>query len=84
MNINEIEIKIKEKLIENKTNDFVYEEINTLYQKIIEVLSSYNGDDFKKYLEKLHEFMKHYDKLKLKENEKGLLKENKINNNGAK
>ena len=77
-------IKIKEKLIENKTNDFVYEEINTLYQKIIEVLSSYNGDDFKKYLEKLHEFMKHYDKLKLKENEKGLLKENKINNNGAK
>ena len=63
-------IKIKEKLVENKTNDFIYEEINTLYQKIIEILSSYNGDDFKKYLEKLQKFMNSYDKLKTEENKK--------------
>ncbi len=80
-------IKIKEKLIENKTNDFIYEEINTLYQKIIEVLSSYNGDDFKKYLEKLQKFMNCYDKLKIEENKKKELlkkKGNIINNNGSK
>ena len=79
-------IKIKEKLVEDKTNDFIYEEINTLYQKIIEVLSSYNGDEFKKYLEKLQKFMNSYDKLKTEENKKKELlksKESKINNNGA-
>lgn len=79
-------IKIKEKLVEHKTNDFIYEEINTLYQKIIEVLSSYNGDEFKKYLEKLQKFMNSYDKLKTEENKKKELlksKESNINNNGA-
>ena len=78
-------IKIKEKLVESKTNEFIYEEINNLYQKIIEVLSSYNGDDFKKYLEKLQKFMNNYDKLKTKENkEKELLKNNNASNkNGA-
>ena len=63
-------IKIKEKLVEDKTNEAVYEEINNLYQKIIEVLSSYNGDDFKKYLDKLRKFMDSYDKLKIEENKK--------------
>ena len=79
-------IKIKEKLVEDKTNDFIYEEINTFYQKIIEVLSSYNGDEFKKYLEKLQKFMNSYDKLKIEENKKKELLKNKasnINNNGA-
>jgi hypothetical protein len=79
-------IKIKEKLVEDKTNDFIYEEINTLYQKIIEVLSSYNGDEFKKYLEKLQKFMNSYDKLKIEENKKKEFlkgKGNNINNNGA-
>lgn len=75
-------IKIKEKLVEEKTNEFIYEEINDLYQKIIEVLSSYNGDDFKKYLGKLQKFMNHYDKLKMKENkEKELLKNKEHNMN---
>ena len=63
-------IKIKEKLVQNKTNEAIYEEINNLYQKIIEVLSSYNGDDFKKYLDKLRKFMDSYDKLKIEENKK--------------
>ena len=79
-------IKIKEKLVEDKTNDFIYEEINTLYQKIIEVLSSYNGDEFKKYLEKLQKFMNSYDKLKIEEKKKKEFlkgKGNNINNNGA-
>ena len=75
-------IKIKEKLVQNKTNEAIYEEINNLYQKIIEVLSSYNGDDFKKYLDKLRKFMDSYDKLKNKENkEKEELKNRENNNN---
>ena len=77
-------IKIKEKLIENKTCDGIFEEINNLYQKIIEVLSSSNGDDFKIYLDKLRKFINSYDKLKLEENKaKELLKkkENNVNNN---
>jgi len=68
-------IQIKEKLIENKTNEVIFDEINYFYQKIIEVLSSSNGDEFKKYLEKLHKFIDSYDKLKMKENkDKEILK----------
>ena len=59
-------IDIKMKLIEDKINDSIYEEINSLYQKIIEVLASSNGNDFKKYLEKLQNFINKYDKLKTK------------------
>lgn len=71
-------IKIKEKLIENRTNEAIFEEINNLYQKIIEVLSSSNGDEFKIYLKKLHNFIDSYDKLKLEENKvKELLKKRK-------
>ena len=57
-----------------------------MYQKIIEVLSSYNGDDFKKYLDKLRKFMDSYDKLKIEENKKKELLKNKegnVNKNGA-
>ena len=61
-------MRIKEKLVEDRINDFVYEEINTLYQKIIEVLSITNNEDFKKYLEKLQNFINKYDKLKNKVN----------------
>ena len=79
-------IKIKEKLVEDKTNEAVFVEINTLYQKIIEVLSSINGDDFKKYLDKLHKFIDKYDKIKEEETKKQKLlkeKENNNNKNGA-
>jgi hypothetical protein len=79
-------IKIKEKIVETKTNEAIFEEINNLYQKIIEVLSSFNGDDFKKYLEKLHNFINSYDKLKMEENKKKELLKSKGNNikkNGA-
>ena len=61
-------IDIKMKLIEDKINDSIYEEINSLYQKIIEVLASSNGNDFKKYLEKLQNFINKYDQLKNKAN----------------
>jgi hypothetical protein len=75
-------IKIKEKLIENRTNEAIFEEINNLYQKIIEVLSSSNGDEFKIYLKKLHNFIDSYDKLKLEENKvKELLKKKENNDN---
>ena len=75
-------IHIKEKLIENKTNEAIFEEINYFYQKIIEVLSRSSGDVFTKYLEKLHKFIDSYDKLKMKENkEKELLIKKDGNNN---
>ena len=75
-------IKIKEKLIENRTNEAIFEEINNLYQKIIEVLSSSNGDEFKIYLKKLHSFIDSYDKLKMEENKvKEMLKKKENNDN---
>lgn len=79
-------IKIKEKLVEDKTNDAIYEEINNLYQKIIEITSSSNGDSFKKYLNNLHKFMESYDKLKTEENKKKeeLKKQNNNKNGGNK
>ena len=70
-------INIKEKLIENNINDSIYEEINSLYQKIIEKLASSNGDDFKKYLEKLQNFINKYDKLKMKINNENESHKNK-------
>ena len=75
-------IAIKEKLVENKTNDIIFEEINSLYQKIIEVLSSLNNEEFKKYLDKLHVFMNKYDKLKCEENSKN--ESNKTSNKNKK
>ena len=54
--------------MEDNINDSIYEDINSLYQKIIEKLSTSNGDDFKKYLEKLQNFINKYDKLKIKVN----------------
>ena len=59
-------IKIKEKLIENKTNDIIFKEISTLYQKIIEILTNKNEDEFLEYIEKFHKFIEIYDKLKQK------------------
>ena len=79
-------IQIKEKLIENKTNEAIFEEINYFYQKIIEILSRSSGEEFTKYLEKLHKFIDSYDKLKMKENkDKELLlkQEDKNTKNGG-
>ena len=74
-------IQIKEKLIENKTNEAIFEEINYFYQKIIEILSRSSGQEFTKYLEKLHKFIDSYDKLEIKEKkEKELLVKQEINN----
>jgi hypothetical protein len=74
-------IQIKEKMIENKTNEAIFEEINYFYQKIIEILSRSSGEEFTKYLERLHKFIDSYDKLKIKENkEKELLAKKEINN----
>ena len=60
--------------------------IKKLLKFYLVILSSYNGDEFKKYLEKLQKFMNSYDKLKIEENKKKEFlkgKGNNINNNGA-
>ena len=83
-NINTLEeiIKIKEKLIKDKTNEAIFVEISTLYQKIIEVLSSSDVGDIQIYLEKLHNFIDTYDSLKLEEAKKKEIQKSKdINNN---
>jgi hypothetical protein len=59
-------IEIKKKLVEDKINDAIYEDINNLYQKIIEILASLSGDDFKKYVKSLQDFINKYDSLKTK------------------
>ena len=64
--INDKIIKIKEKLDENKNNEVIFNEISSLYQKIIEFLSNKNEKDFLKYIEKLYEFVEAYNKLKQK------------------
>ena len=78
-NINTYEkiIDIKKKLIEEKINDSIYEEISSFYQKIIEILASSNGDSFQTYLAKLKNFIDHYDKLKTKMSEKNKPSKNK-------
>jgi len=68
-------IEIKEKLVENRVNDAIFQEINNLYQKKIEVLSSKSDDEFMKYLERLKKFINKYDKLKAETNKKTEKKE---------
>ena len=76
-------IEIKTKLVVNKTNDAIYEDINKLYQKIIEILSSKSdSNDFQKYLDKLKKFISDYDKLKAEE-KKQRESQGATNKNGA-
>ena len=76
-------IEIKSKLVANKTNDAIYEDINKLYQKIIEILSSKSdNNDFQKYLDKLKKFISDYDKLKIEEKKRSE-SQNSNNKNGS-
>ena len=63
-------IRTKEAFIKKKTNDIIYEKIIALYLKVIEILDCYNDKESKNYLDKMHKFLKDYDKLKDKENNK--------------
>lgn len=60
-------IKIKEKLILNQSNENIYENINNMYQKIIEIFSSSNNDGFQVYIQQLQKFICNYDKVKEQE-----------------
>ena len=57
-------IRIKEDCAKKKTNDIICEEIIDLYQKVIEILDYYDGNESKKYLDKMHKFLEDYNKLK--------------------
>ena len=57
-------IRIKEDCVKKKTNDIICEEIIDLYQKVIEILDYYDGNESKKYLDKMHKFLEDYNKLK--------------------
>lgn len=83
ININDYEkiIDIKEKIIKAQTDDVIYEQINQIYQKIIEITSSSNNEGFQKYLEKLKKFIANYDKLKSEEKKLKEMQEN--NRNGG-
>ena len=55
-------ISIKKKLIKNEPNEIIYDEINKCYRKIIEILSNYEDENIKKYLDELHIFIDDYEK----------------------
>ena len=85
-------IAIKENFVRYKTNEIIYEEINSLYQKIIETLTFYDGDEYRKYLDNQHKFLERYHKLldeeekkkeinNKKKNEKNNININSIKNN---
>lgn len=59
-------IGIKKKLIENKPNEIVYDEINKCYSKIVEILSNYEDENYQKYLKELHKFIEDYENKFLK------------------
>ncbi len=64
-NIQEIEkiISIKENILKNKEDEFIFRGIIELYQKIIEICTVQNDDGFQKYIDKLHNIIEKYDGL---------------------
>ena len=54
-------IALKEKLLRRTQSIFIINELISLYQKIIEILSEKNDMDYKMYLEKLHALLNNKD-----------------------
>ena len=62
--INDIEkiIEIKKNLIKNKKNENIFNQIHELYNKLIEISSNKEGEDFSKYVKDFQNFLGSYDK----------------------
>ena len=61
--INDIEkiIEIKKKLIKNKKDKNIFNQIHELYNKLIEISSNKKGEDFSKYVKDFQNFLGIYD-----------------------
>ena len=62
--INDIEkiIEIKKNLIKNKKDENIFNQIHELYNKLIEISSNKEGEDFSKYVKDFQNFLGSYDK----------------------
>ena len=68
-------LEIKEKILEKHPDDFTLRIVTELYQKIIEIYSKNNNEGFQFYIQKLHDTIEKYDKIKLQK--KKIKEENK-------
>jgi ubiquitin-protein ligase len=56
-------INIKEKFLEMKHSKYLYHQINQLYRNIINIFNSMNDEGYKKYVDKLQQFISKYEKM---------------------
>ena len=54
-------IEIKKNIIKNKKNENIFNQIHDLYNKLIEISSNEEGEDFSKYLKDFQNFLTTYD-----------------------
>ena len=57
-------IQIKKNILEENPNDLTFRTITDLYQKIIEIYSQNCNEGYDLYVNKLHEIIKQYEKMK--------------------
>ena len=57
-------INIKEKYLEIHFTKNLFYQINKLYRNIIDIFNSMNDEGYKKYVEKLQNFLSKYEKVK--------------------
>lgn len=61
-NVTQIEeiITIKEKILKKEEDEFIFRSVIELYQRIIEILSIQNDNNFHIYMDKLHKIIEKY------------------------
>jgi hypothetical protein len=61
-NVTQIEeiITIKEKILKKEEDEFIFRSVIELYQRIIEILSIQNDNNFQIYMDKLHKIIEKY------------------------
>ena len=76
-------IEIKERIIEENPEENIFNQIQGLYNKLIEISSNMEHIDFSVYVKKLQKFLDHYDRIKnYKSEEKNNNNSNIINQRG--
>ena len=63
-------IEIKERIIEENPEENIFNQIQGLYNKLIEISSNMEHIDFSVYVKKLQKFLDHYDRIKNCKSEK--------------
>ena len=71
-------IEIKKNLIKKKKDENIFNQINELYNKLIEISSNKEGGDFSKYIKDFQEFLGSYDDKIKKMDKKEIPKQKEI------